>query len=43
VRQLLSDRVLSDQIVENGFKFIEENYNHAAKLERLISAELAVS
>jgi len=43
VRQLLSDRDLSDRIVNNGFRFIEENYNHAEKLEKLIAARLSVS
>lgn len=43
VRRLLLNRALSDQIVKNGFKFIEENYNHAARLEKLIAAELTVN
>ena len=36
VRRLLEDRALSDRLVANGFALIERDYDHGARLERLL-------
>jgi glycosyltransferase involved in cell wall biosynthesis len=40
VRRLLSDKKLSDQIAENGRRFIRDNYDHAARLRALLMPRL---